>query len=254
MRVYRSYQSRLHLDSCKDHPGRTLGHLVGENGDSSLEIQDTVHAFTVRTEIYPSIFFLSCLRPLVWPYPYLPLCNKTDKNYLNSPVPIFGTYHHNDTTNFAEKWQTTSENVLHFNLDDEEIVGEMLPVYLAKLLASHKLLDALIRVQEQIKDEIQRASSAKNAHEAKGANNMVKLLCMQAIQLIRFAISLIYLRDFDKKLLESPEIDIDKVKLEILKKSNLPSGDHKLLLDTQLFSYFVERVHLMKNERERHLF
>lgn len=202
------------------------------------------------------IFFLSCLRPLVWPYPYLPLCNKTDKNYLNSPVPLFATYHHGDTTNFAEKWQNSNQNVLHFNLDDEEIVGEMLPVYLAKLLASHKLLDALIRVQEQIKDEIQRASSAKNAQEAKSAHNMVKLLCMQAIQIIRFAISLIYLRDFDKKLLEGPEteIDINKVKLEILKKSNLPSGDHKLLLDTQLFSYFVERVHLMKNERERHLF
>lgn len=130
----------------------------------------------------------------------------------------------------------------------------MLPVYLAKLLASHKLLDALIRVQEQIKDEVQRASTAKTPQESKSANNMVKLLCMQAIQLIRFAVSLIYLRNFDKQLLESQEVDIDFIKLEILKKSNLPSNEHKLLLDTQLFSYFVERVHLMRNERERHLF
>jgi hypothetical protein len=190
----------------------------------------------------------------MWPYPYLPLCNKTDKNYLNSPVPILGSYHQQDTTNFAEKWRSDNPNILHFNLDDEEIVGEMLPVYLARLLASHKLLDALIRVQEQIKDEIQRASSAKSPQESKAANNMVKLLCMQAIQLIRFAVSLIYLRDFDKRLLEASEINIDFVKLEILKKSNLPSNEHKLLLDTQLFSYFVERVHLIKNERETHLF
>ena len=217
----------------------------------------------------PSIFFLSVLRPLVWPYPFIPLMNKTNKDYSNSPVPILASCLESEESsgNMYSKWAECGDNRIHVDMDNDQTVGRMLDVYLSKMLESQDLLKRLTVVHGQINQEqinfqkAQQANKSMSSLDGQSASratrqgpDMLMLLSIQAVQLIRHAISTIYLKDFDKSHLSHQSLDMDRIKASILQKSKLDLGDHKRLLDTQMFEYLVERLHSNRLNPEDHLF
>lgn len=177
--------------------------------------------------------------------------NMSDKNYLNSPVPILASYLEVDSTGFCTKWRNTGKSRIHVNLDTNEIVCEMFEVYLARLLSEQNLLENLAKVQSMYKEEKIAKTGIKPKHDK---TNMKLVLSLQVLHLIRNAISVIFLKDFDKKLLDNLNVDIEEVKNSILGKSKLGKKEHKELLDSQIFSYFFENVCQLKNDLETSIF
>ena len=69
----------------------------------------------------PRIFFLSVLRPLTWPYPFIPLMNKTNKDYSNSPVPVLASCIETEesSSNMYSKWSDCGSNIVHVDMDND---------------------------------------------------------------------------------------------------------------------------------------
>lgn len=180
---------------------------------------------------------MSCLRPLLWPYPFIPLVNRTAKDFMGSPVPILASHLEQDGGTFALKWQAcTDSNFIHINIDDSEAVGPMLDVYLAQLFSHTKLLDTLTEIQVKFKDAIKQ----QKAPQSQGGPSMTFLQSMQAVHIIRFTMAEIFTDGLNLDIMRDTD-DIDLLKADIIKKSKLQDKKHKKLLDSQLFSYFVER-------------
>ena len=75
------------------------------------------------------MFFLSLFKPLVWPYPHVPLINCTKKELFDSPVPILASYYHRSSLQVESEWVIDPESTLiHFNLDEEVMYGLPLEV------------------------------------------------------------------------------------------------------------------------------
>lgn len=180
------------------------------------------------------IFFLSCLRPLLWPYPFIPLVNKTGKDFADSPVPILASHLEESGRSFADRWQHADDNRIHINVDDSEAVGSMLEVYLSKLFEAEHLLPQLQSIQSKYKSSQQQKGDP-------AASKLAFLLSLQAVQVIRSLISRIYIDGFDEGSAREHK-DIDLIKAVIIKKSKLNDCLHKRLLDSQLFSYSFERL------------
>lgn len=137
------------------------------------------------------------------------------------------------------------------NLDQGEVVGEMLEVYLPRLLAAHAVLENLTKVQDQLRQEL---AVRKEQKKHQDRNNLLLVLSLQALHILRNAVSVVYLKDFDKKLLEGYSADVEQVKETILAKSRLNKQEHKRLLDSQIFQYFFENICQLKSELETQLF
>ena len=166
-------------------------------------------------------------------------------------MPILASYIEDHTGAFCSKWKSTKKNRIHVNLDEGEVVGDMLEVYLPKLLGTHSVLDNLAKVQDQLRQEL---AVRKEQRKLQDRNNLLLVLSLQALHILRNAISVIYLKDFDKQLLEGFSADIEQVKDAILGKSKLNKQEHKRLLDSQIFQYFFENICQLKSELETQLF
>ena len=188
---------------------------------------------------------------MLWPYPFIPFANAGEKNYLNSPVPILASFFEEHSGAFCSKWKSSKKNRIHVNLDEGVVVGDMLEVYLPKLLATHSVLDKLSKVQDQLRQEL---AVRQEQRKLQDRNNLLLVLSLQALHILRNAISVIYLKDFDKKLLEGYTVDVEQVKEAILGKSKLDREEHKRLLDSQIFQYFFENICQLKSELETQLF
>jgi len=180
---------------------------------------------------------------------------RSDRGYLQSPVPIFASYLTEGEESF-DKWRNgdnpnCSSDVIHVDLDNKEAVGVMLEVYIARLLSEYKIMESIMKIQDQLRE---LSSSSPTSKQHKSQPNITLLLTLQAVQHFHQAIHAIYLKDFDKNQVAIDDPDPELIKIEILKKSTLDKGDHKRLLDTQLFTYLVENVASAKSKREDILF
>lgn len=154
---------------------------------------------------------------------------------MGSPVPILASHLQAEGITFADKWQNYDDtNRIHINVDDAESVGPMLEVYIAQMFAHTKLLDRLTDIQAKFKATF-KSQKSKNDRP-----NMAFLYSMQAIQVIRFTIAEIFTENLRLDIVRETD-DLDLLKAEMIRKSKLQDKKHKRLLDSQLFSYYVER-------------
>lgn len=160
-----------------------------------------------------------------WPYPYIPLILSKNYELLSSPFPLLGSVYNN----YAEVKQRYSgdrcPNVVHFDLDNEDI--DPPPSHrLDKLFKGSKVL---ARIKENY-EKLQKVCQGGKTSLAIDFESNESLYIVEMLNLFRNLLNDIYF--FDNKEVKTAA---DKKEF-ILARSKIDKTAHKALLNTQMFS------------------
>ena len=137
------------------------------------------HTRHIRRGFSALQFFTTCIKPLVWPYPLVPLVQPKNYDLMRSPFPIVGCIR-DDFIYVVNNWTTATEpNLVHVDIDNNYCKGKP-AVDLESLFIDSKQLHRLRHDYESLRacmtDDMQVTADSSTGRQAIELINMIRQL------------------------------------------------------------------------------